>query len=118
MTNDYQITVQDSTGRKIALFIDGATVDCMGGNEYAKELVEDNAFANAIARGEIGEDAYLVAQEDFMEDYDDGSGQDHQQDLLRQQEIEEALGLFSPVHVLPSQQLTAEIFYFKSMEVI
>jgi hypothetical protein len=57
-------------------------------------------------------------QEDFMEDYDDGSGQAHQEDLLRQQETEEALGLFSPVYVLPSQQLTAEIFYFKSMEVI
>ena len=55
-------------------------------------------------------------QEDFMEDYDDGSGQAHQQDLLRQQEAEEALGLFSPVYVLSSQQLTAEIQYFKSME--
>jgi hypothetical protein len=53
-----------------------------------------------------------------MEDYDDGLGQAHQQDLLRQQEAEEALGLFSPVHVLSSQQLTAEILYFKSMEVI
>ena len=53
-----------------------------------------------------------------MEDYDDGSGQSHQQDLLRQQEIEETLGLFSPVYVLPRQQLTAEIQYFKSMEVI
>jgi hypothetical protein len=60
----------------------------------------------------------LRPQEDFMEDYDDGSGQAHQEDLLRQQETEEALGLFSPVDVLPSQQLTAEIFYFKSMEVI
>jgi hypothetical protein len=60
MTNDYEITLQDSTGRKVTLLVDGATVDCMGGNEYAKELVEDNAFANAIARGEIGEDAYLV----------------------------------------------------------
>jgi hypothetical protein len=45
-----------------------------------------------------------------MEDYDDGSGQAHQEDLLRQQEIEEDLGLFSPVYVLSSQQLTAEIF--------
>ena len=52
-----------------------------------------------------------------MEDYD-AAGQAHQQDLLRQQEIEEDLGLFSPVYVLSSQQLTAEIFYFKSMEVI
>ena len=53
-----------------------------------------------------------------MEDYDDGFGQAHQEDLLRQQETEEALGLFSPVYVLSSQQLTAEIQYFKSMEVI
>jgi hypothetical protein len=53
----------------------------------------------------------------YMEDYD-AAGQAHQEDLLRQQEIEEDLGLFSPVNVLPSQQLTAEIFYFKSMEVI
>jgi hypothetical protein len=59
----------------------------------------------------------LRPQEDFMEDYD-AAGQAHQQDLLRQQEIEEDLGLFSPVYVLSSQQLTAEIFYFKSMEVI
>jgi hypothetical protein len=53
-----------------------------------------------------------------MEDYDDGSGQAHQEDLLRQYKAEEDAGLFSPVYVLPSQQLTAEIFYFKSMEVI
>jgi hypothetical protein len=32
-----------------------------------------------------------------MEDYDDAAGQAHQQDLLRQQKTEEALGLFSPV---------------------
>jgi hypothetical protein len=57
-------------------------------------------------------------QEDFMEDYDDGVGQAHQEDLLRQQEAEEDAGLFSPVYVLQGQQLTAEIFYFKSMEVI
>jgi hypothetical protein len=61
MTNDYEITLQDSTGRKVTLFIDGATVDCVGGN-YAKELVEDNAFANAIDKGLIGADAYLIAQ--------------------------------------------------------
>jgi hypothetical protein len=50
-----------------------------------------------------------------MEDYD-AAGQTHQQDLLRQQEIEEDLGLFSPVYVLQGEQLTAEIQYFKSME--
>ena len=53
-----------------------------------------------------------------MEELDDGSGQAHQTDLLRQQETEEALGLYAPVLVLPSQQLTAEILYFKSMEAI
>ena len=52
----------------------------------------------------------------MMEDYDDGSGQAHQTDLLRQQELEEALGLYAPVYVLPSQQLAAEIQYFESME--
>ena len=51
-----------------------------------------------------------------MEDYDDGLGQAHQTDLLRQQEIEEALGLYAPVLVLPRQQLTAELLYFKGME--
>ena len=53
-----------------------------------------------------------------MEDYDDGLGQAHQEDLLRQQKAEEDAGLFSPVYVLSSQQLTAEIQYFESMEVI
>jgi len=53
-----------------------------------------------------------------MEDYDDAAGQAHQTDLLRQQELEEDLGLHSTLLVLPSQQLTAEILYFKSMEVI
>ena len=53
-----------------------------------------------------------------MEDYDDAAGQAHQTDLLRQQEAEEALGLYAPVLVLPRQQLTAEIQYFESMEAI
>lgn len=53
-----------------------------------------------------------------MEDYDDGLGQAHQEDLLRQQEAEEDAGLFSPIYVLQGQQLTAEILYFKSMEAI
>ena len=51
-----------------------------------------------------------------MEDYDDAAGQAHQQDLLRQQELEEDLGLYAPVYVLPGNQLTAEIQYFESME--
>ena len=51
-----------------------------------------------------------------MEDFDDGLGQAHQTDLLRQQELEEALGLYAPVLVLPSDRLTVEIQYFQSME--
>ena len=51
-----------------------------------------------------------------MEDLDDGLGQAHQTDLLRQQELEEALGLHAPVLVLPSDRLTAELLYFKGME--
>ena len=50
-----------------------------------------------------------------MEDYD-AVGQAHQEDLLRQQEVEEDAGLFSPVYVLQGYELTAEIQYFKSME--
>ena len=50
-----------------------------------------------------------------MEDYD-AAGQAHQEDLLRQQEIEEALGLYAPVYVLQGYKLTDEIRYFKSME--
>ena len=51
-----------------------------------------------------------------MEGFIDDLGQAHQEDLLRKQEIEEDLGLHSPVYVLPRQQLTAEIQYFESME--
>jgi len=58
----------------------------------------------------------VIYEENYMEDYDDAAGQAHQTDLLRQQEAEEALGLYAPVLVLPRQQLTAEIQYFKSME--
>jgi len=51
-----------------------------------------------------------------MEGFIDDLGQAHQEDLLRKQEIEENLGLHSTLLVLPSQQLTLEILYFKSME--
>ena len=51
-----------------------------------------------------------------MEDYDDGFGQTHHEDLLRQYKAEEDAGLFSPLYVLQGYELTDEIFYFKSME--
>jgi hypothetical protein len=37
---------------------------------------------------------------------------------LGSRKLKRMLGLFSPVYVLQGQQLTAEILYFKSMEVI
>jgi hypothetical protein len=49
-----------------------------------------------------------------MEDYDDGSGQAHHEDLLRQQEIEEALGLFSPVYVLQASNLPLKYSILKA----
>ncbi len=61
MTKDYSVTMQDSTGRTVVLYINGASVDEMGGNEMAREAVEGSAFQNAVASGEIGEDAFLVS---------------------------------------------------------
>jgi hypothetical protein len=64
MTPDYSVTLQDTQGRTIQLFINGACIDeavATGVAAWeARENVEGNAFANAIARGEIGEDAWLI----------------------------------------------------------
>ena len=64
MTADYSITMQDRQGRTTPLFICGASIDeavATGVPEWhAREDVESNAFANAIARGEIGDDAWIV----------------------------------------------------------
>lgn len=61
-TRDYSIKMQDSTGRTLELPICGASIDdaVAAGVEWddAVEQVESNAFANAIARGEIGADAW------------------------------------------------------------
>ena len=63
-TPDYSITMQDRQGRTTQLFICGASIDeavATGAPEWeAREDVESNAFANAIARNEIGEDAWMV----------------------------------------------------------
>ena len=61
MTKDYTVTLQDNTGRTVVLHICGASVDEMGGNDSAKEIVEGNAFQNAIDANKIGEDAWLVS---------------------------------------------------------
>jgi hypothetical protein len=60
MTKDYALTLEDSTGRKVTLYINGDNIDQMGGTRWAIEEVESNALQNAIAAGEIGADAYLV----------------------------------------------------------
>ena len=59
-TKDYSLILQDSTGRRVTLDILGASVDEMGGDWYARELVESNAFEKAISEGLIGGDAFLV----------------------------------------------------------
>ena len=60
MTKDYSIKLQDSTGRIVTLFINGASIDEMGGDAYARESIESDAFQSAIAEGSIGSDAYLI----------------------------------------------------------
>jgi hypothetical protein len=54
-TQDYSITMRDESGRTCILYINGASVD-----ESSAESVEGNAFQNAIARGEIGDDAWAI----------------------------------------------------------
>jgi hypothetical protein len=60
MTKDYSLTLQDSSGRQTVLYINGDSIDQLGGDAYAVECVEGNAFQTAIGRGEIGEDAYVI----------------------------------------------------------
>jgi hypothetical protein len=64
ITKDYAVQMIDSTGRKVTLCINGDSVNEMVRDGYsvedAKQSQEDNAFQNAIARGEIGKDAYIA----------------------------------------------------------
>lgn len=63
-TKDYAITMQDSSGRTCVLSINGDCVDervAEGMSTLqAREDLESNAFANAIDRGDIGEDAIAI----------------------------------------------------------
>jgi hypothetical protein len=64
-TKDYSITLEDSTGRTIELFINGDCIDeaieqgCS--MDIACEQNETNKVENAIAEGLIGPDCYLVS---------------------------------------------------------
>lgn len=64
MTLDYSIDMQDSQGKTTRLFICGTSIDEIidsGISEFeAREKVESNAFANAIYRGDIGADAWII----------------------------------------------------------
>lgn len=61
---DYSIPMIDSAGRRAELFINGDTIAelMMDGltESAAREEVESNAFANAIADGLIGPDACVA----------------------------------------------------------
>jgi len=64
-TKDYSITLGDSTGRTVELFINGDCIDeaieqgCS--MDIACEQNETNKVENAIAEGLIGTDCYLVS---------------------------------------------------------
>jgi hypothetical protein len=61
---DYAITLQDESGRRAILSINGDSIKEAIYNgvdpDKAVEQAEGNAFENAIARGLIGSDAWLV----------------------------------------------------------
>jgi|688.fasta_scaffold675659_3 hypothetical protein len=60
---DYSLTLRDSTMKTCEVFING---DCINeqilkgvSEEQAVEMVESNAFFNAIGSGDIGADAWI-----------------------------------------------------------
>jgi hypothetical protein len=63
---DQTIKMRDGTGRTVALVVNGDSVRELVAIGYRKadavQAVADNAFQNAIARGEIGADAWLLAK--------------------------------------------------------
>jgi selenocysteine-specific translation elongation factor len=68
MTNiiglDYSLTMRDSTGQRVTLNINADSIRELVKTgmslSQATEEVEGNAFANAIARKEINDDAWLL----------------------------------------------------------
>jgi hypothetical protein len=63
---DYEVNLIDSTGKTARVYINSDSIKeaiKSGISEaIATEQVEQNAFQNAIARGDIGEDAILALQ--------------------------------------------------------
>jgi len=62
---DYSITMRDSTGRIVILNINADTIVELTNDGYSLEqaqcCVQDNEFQNAISKGIIGDDAYIIA---------------------------------------------------------
>lgn len=63
-TRDYEVTLQDSTGRIAVVGIDGASIDELVATgmlfSHAVEEVEDNCIGVAIREGRIGADCHLA----------------------------------------------------------
>jgi len=61
---DYEVNLIDSTGKTARVYINSDSIKeaiKSGISEaIATEQVEQNAFQNAIARGDIGEDCWLA----------------------------------------------------------
>jgi len=61
---DYSVWVRDGEGRTCCLHINGACIEelvAAGASlDIATEEIESIAFGNAIARNEIGSDAYSI----------------------------------------------------------
>jgi len=64
-TKDYSITLEDSTGRTVELFINGDCIDEALERGYSLDIAceqnETNKVENAIAEGLIGADCHLVS---------------------------------------------------------
>ena len=65
MTHDYTVTLEDTTGRTCILYITGADIDeaVARGDSLmiARENAESNQGENAIYRGEIARDCWVIS---------------------------------------------------------
>lgn len=63
MTKDYSVTLKDSTGRTVIVYINGASVDALvaagSSLERAKDDAEQDRIWAAIDRGDIADDCWI-----------------------------------------------------------
>lgn len=61
---DYSVTMQDSSGRVVTLYINGDSINELVADgmpaSQAREGVESDAFERAIYNKEIGADAWVI----------------------------------------------------------